>query len=206
VDAAAGTILDALDELGLSGNTLVLWTTDHGDGLACHGGHFDKRSYMPEEMIRIPMAVRWPGRIAPGRTSQRLVGNLDVAPTILDAAGLDFPNPIDGASVLPICMNPSSQWRDDLMCETHGHGENVLGRLVVTDRYKYVHNWGDMDELYDLREDVFEMNNLVENAAHQGALGEMRERLVKWRKQTNDNPETPDSPWNKWLRNQNKPK
>ncbi|MCX7011389.1 MAG: sulfatase-like hydrolase/transferase [Candidatus Sumerlaeota bacterium] len=199
VDAAAGMILDALDALGLAENTFVLWTTDHGDCVACHGGHFDKRSYMPEELLRIPMAVRWPGRVASGQTSGRLVSNLDVAPTILDAAGLGFGNPIDGASVLPVCMDPSADWRDDLLCETHGHAEDVLGRLVVTERYKYVHNEGDMDELYDLRNDVYELNNLIDSSAHRDVLADMRERLAKWRERTKDHPEAPDSPWSRWL-------
>ncbi|MCX7015418.1 MAG: sulfatase-like hydrolase/transferase, partial [Candidatus Sumerlaeota bacterium] len=178
--------LDALEELGLAENTVILWTTDHGDALACHGGHFDKRSYMPEEMVRIPMALRWPGRIAAGQTSQRLVGTLDVAPTLLDAAGLSFSQPVDGASVLPLCFDSSSPWRDAYLCETHGHAENVVGRLVVADRYKYIATQGQMHELYDLQEDPYEMNNLIDAPAHQGILADMQARLASCQRETND--------------------
>lgn len=186
VDAAGGLILDALDELGLADNTLVLWTTDHGDGLACHGGHFDKRSYMPEEMVRIPMAVRWPGGVEPGQVSNRLVSNLDVAPTILDAAGLRFQDEVDGASLIPLCTGQDSEWREAVMCETHGHGEEHIGRLVVTERYKYVANRGQMDELYDLDEDPYEMVNLIDDSAHSDVLSEMRARLSEWQRRTQD--------------------
>ncbi|MGD8240211.1 MAG: sulfatase-like hydrolase/transferase [Armatimonadota bacterium] len=186
VDAAGGMILDALDELGLADNTLVLWTTDHGDALACHGGHFDKRSYMPEEMIRIPMAMRWPGRVAPGRVSQSLVSNLDVAPTILDAAGLGFADEVDGASLVPLGTDANADWREDVVCETHGHGEEHLGRAVVADRYKYVANKGQMDELYDLAEDPYEMVNLIADPACGDVLSDMQQRLSRWQEGTSD--------------------
>ena len=186
VDAAGGVILDALDELGLADNTLVIWTTDHGDALACHGGHFDKRSYMPEEMVRIPMAIRWPGVIPPGQKSTQLVSNLDVAPTILDAADLRFQDEVDGASLIPLCTGKASQWREDVMCETHGHGEEHIGRLVVTDRYKYVANRGQMDELYDLANDPYELVNLIDDPEHKDVPSEMKARLSEWQRKTAD--------------------
>ena len=186
MDAAGGRILDTLDELHLAENTLVIWTTDHGDALACHGGHFDKASYMPEEMVRIPMAVRFAGRIPPGQVSDRLVSNLDVAPTLLDAAGAAFETEIDGASLLPLCCGQSSPWRDDLMCQTHGHGEDHVGRLVVTDRYKYVANRGQMDELYELAADPYELRNLIGDPACKDVLVDMRRRLSAWQRKTGD--------------------
>jgi arylsulfatase A-like enzyme len=189
VDAASGLILDALDELGLTENTFVIWTTDHGDALACHGGHFDKASYMPEEMMRVPMAVRWPGRIPPGQTSDRLVSLIDVAPTILDAAGTHFDNRIDGTSLLPLCEGRAAAWRTDLMAETHGHGENVEGRMLVNDRYRFVATRGQMHELYDLVDDPYELCNLVEDPAFAGTLEDCRQRLRVWQQMTHDEEE-----------------
>ncbi len=188
VDAAGGMILDALDELSLSDNTIVIWTTDHGDALACHGGHFDKASYMPEEMMRVPMAARWPGTIGSGQTSEKLVSLIDVAPTILDAAGAQFNNPVDGTSLVPISTG-SGKWRDDLMSETHGHGQDVQGRLLVTGRFKYIATRGQLHELYDLDADPYEMNNLINDPAHAAVLDEMRQRLRTWQKQTSDKDE-----------------
>jgi arylsulfatase A-like enzyme len=186
VDEAGGRILDALDRLGLAENTLVLWTTDHGDGLACHGGHFDKRSYMPEEMVRVPLALRFPGRIAAGQKTDALASNIDLAPTFLDAAGLAFEAPADGRSLLPLAAGSGRGWREDLVCETHGHMEEHIGRLVVTGRWKYVANRGQLDELYDLEKDPYELRNLAGDAGHAAVVRDMKARLASWRAKSGD--------------------
>ena len=72
VDAAGGLVLDKLEQLGLAENTLVIWTADHGDGLASHGGRFDKGSYLTEEVMRVPLAMRWPGQIPADQVSEAL--------------------------------------------------------------------------------------------------------------------------------------
>jgi arylsulfatase A-like enzyme len=186
MDEAAGLILDQLDRLGLSENTLVIWTTDHGDAVACHGGHFDKSSYMPEELIRIPMALRYPGVVPAGQVSERLVSNIDLAPTFLDAAGTAFERPVDGTSLLPLAANPDAPWRTEIVSETHGHGEDALGRALVCERYKYIFNENDMDELYDLLNDRYEMNNLIDSAEHRDVLEQMRGKFQAWRDATGD--------------------
>ena len=186
VDAAGGKVLDALDELGFRQNTLVIWTTDHGDAVACHGGHFDKGAYMPEEMIRVPLAVRFPGRVEAPGVCDRLVSNLDVAPTLLDAAGLSFSSPVDGTSLLPLCRGEADRWRDSLLCETFGHHLPHVGRAIVTDRYKYVANRDDADELYDLRDDPFELHNLIHDPQHAGAITDLRAELVRWQRAAGD--------------------
>ncbi len=186
IDQAGGKILNTLEELGLAENTLIVWASDHGDALACHGGHFDKAYYMPEEMVRVPMAIRYPGRIPAGQKSEELVSNIDLAPTFLDVAGTAFNEPIDGQSLLPLCSQQVNKWREDLMCETHGHVVSHLGRLIVTDRYKYVWNDGDMDELYDLKEDPYELKNLIFDNSHAQILSDMKTRLKNWRQKTGD--------------------
>lgn len=185
VDAAAGMVLDALDELGLAENTLVIMSTDHGDAVACHGGHFDKASYMPEEMIRIPMAMRYPKRVPEGEKSTAFVSNLDIGPTILAAAGLKYPQAVDGRSLLDL-FQTGDPWRDAIVCETHGHWGNHLGRALITPDYKFIFNEYQLNELYCLKSDPWELNNLAVKEAYQPLVGEMIERLRRWAKETGD--------------------
>ena len=79
-----------------------------------------------------------------------------------------------------------ADWRQSLMCETHGHLEDHLGRLVVTDQFKYVGNQNDMDELYDLQNDPYEMSNLVHDSGHQSTLASMKSELKVWQAKTHD--------------------
>jgi len=188
-DAAAGLILDTLESAGLAENTVVVWGTDHGDGLACHGGHFDKGSYMAEEVLRVPLAMRWPGGIRPGQVSHRLVSLLDIGPTFVDLAGTDFPHPTDGTSLLPVCTGDATEWREDLMCETHGYGDDVVGRTVVTDRYKYTATSGQMHELYDLAADPYQLDNRIDAPESVEIREDLQRRLRAWQESTGD-PET----------------
>lgn len=189
IDAAGGMIIDKLHELGLDKNTLIVWTSDHGDGLACHGGHFDKGSYMCEEVLRIPLAMKWNGIISPGQVRSELVSTIDFPVTLLDAAGLKYTeNEVDGESILPLVTEKSSQWREDLMSETqgHGYGDDTMARAVRYQDWKYIITKDDIEELYNLKEDPFELKNLAENEEYQAVLKDMQERLQKWQKTTND--------------------
>jgi arylsulfatase A-like enzyme len=186
MDEAIGKILDKLKELGLEENTMIIWTSDHGDALASHGGHFDKDVYLPEEMIRIPFFIRFPGKIPEGIASEKLVSNIDVAPTILDAAGTRFSEPVHGRSVLSIFEEAQNQWREDLMCETNGHITRHLGRALIYDGFKYIYNEDALDELYNLEEDPYELHNLIYNEKYKEILSEMKNRLETWRDKTND--------------------
>ncbi|MBN1640592.1 MAG: sulfatase-like hydrolase/transferase, partial [Anaerolineae bacterium] len=133
IDAAGGLILDKLEELGLAEQTMVVWAADHGDAIACHGGHFDKSSSMPEEVLRTPLAIRYPGRVPPGQVSGHLVSHVDLAPTLLDAAGTGGGAGMHGRSLLPVCAGRGAAWRDSLLFETYGHGygEEIVSRGVI---------------------------------------------------------------------------
>ncbi len=181
VDAAGGMVLDKLKELGLDENTIIIWTTDHGDAIACHGGHFDKDSHMAQEVMRVPMAMSWKNKIAPKQKNNDLVFTCDSPVTMLDAAGLKFGNRVDGRSLLDLALNRQDvpKWRDSLMCETYGHGYGVtiIGRMVVKGDYKYVCTENDLDELYDLKNDPYELKNLAVLPEYDGLKNEMRELL-----------------------------
>ena len=119
-DDAAGLVIDAIEELGLADNMLLFWTSDHGGLLGSHGGHFDKEAAMPEEVLRTPLAIRYPGVIKPGQKCEKLVSNIDYGPTILDAAGTKFIEKVDGSSLIPLFASPKAKWRKEIMTQTYG--------------------------------------------------------------------------------------
>ncbi len=187
VDAAFGDVLDTLDEMGLAEDTLVIMTADHGDLIASHGDLFNKDCLMVEETTRIPMALRWPKGIAAGSTSQALVSNLDLVPTVLAAAGADQQN-LDGQSLLDLARDPHQPGRDSLMCEHHGGFRlEHFQRMLRWQNYKYVAHLDDYDELYDLSEDPYELNNLVWDPGHGDVLHEVRGHLLNQMRSYQDN-------------------
>ena len=188
VDAAGGLVLDKLDELGLSDNTLVIWTADHGDGLASHGGRFDKGSYLTEEVLRVPLALRHPGRIPAGQVSGALTCGTDIAPTILDAAGVRFERPVDGESLLPLATGSAHRSRSSLLVETYGHGFGTieLGRAIVKDPYKLIVYQNHDGELYDLESDPFELVNLYQHPLYRETVIQLQAELQEWLRKTGD--------------------
>jgi arylsulfatase A-like enzyme len=109
--------------------------------------------------------------------------------TVLDAANTAFTkNAVHGRSLKPILGGDTSNWRDDLMAETfgHGYGSEVDVRMVVWDRWKFVHTMGDISELYNLEEDPYELKNLAQDPAARKYVKEGRERLLKWMTKTED--------------------
>jgi len=180
VDSCMGRMLDKLDELGLADDTLVIYTADHGDMIGAHGGLFDKGYMMVEETERVPLAVRWPGQVPAGVVSDAFVTNMDPVPTVLEAAGAEIPAPMDARSLLGLASDPDdANWPDDVMCTSHGHGVRCFQRLLRWGDYKYVAHLGDLDELYDLGDDPYEMTNRVDDPAMKEVLAEGRERLVR---------------------------
>lgn len=187
-DAAIGSILDALDESGAADNTIVIWCADHGDAVASHGGLWDKASTFTEEVARVPLAVRWPARFAGGRSVDQLVSNMDVTATMLGAAGVATPASMDSRSLLPLCeSNSDADWPDELICEHNGHGgEDILQRIIMHDRFKYVAALYDGDELYDLTEDPYELHNLIDVPEYREVKVDLRQRIIAHIERTND--------------------
>lgn len=189
VDAAGGLILNKLKELGLDKNTLIVWTADHGDSVASNGGHFDKGSHMCEEVMRIPLAMSWKGVIPPQTVCSELVETIDYPVTLLDAAGLAFDKPHSGRSLLGLFHGKVS-WREDMMCESfgHGHGEFHLSRLVRYRNYKlvYHHEESQINELYDLERDPYEMENLYDCREYIEVREDMLTRMKRLMRETGD--------------------
>ena len=187
-DDALGRILYKLDELGLAENTIVVYTVDHGGALCSNGELVDKGWMMSDETMRIPMAVRWPGKVEAGSTSDAFVMNMDLVPTAQQAAGATVPAGTDGTSLLDLIQAPATTpWRDDIMLEHHGHyGETHFQRQLRWGNYKYVAHLDDLGELYDIEADPFETRNLINDEALRPVLTEMQNRLKRWMAEHDD--------------------
>lgn len=177
VDDAAGLIVRAVDELGLGDNTVIIWTSDHGDAFASHGGMFDKGSFMTEETIRIPLIIRMPGVKG---FSDALVNTDDIAPTILDIAGTSFHSEVDGRSLLPILEGNADSIRDSMMLESFGQGyrDRTKVRCLLKGRYKYCITEDDIDEMYDLEADPYEMDNIAYDTRFGSIAASLRAELL----------------------------
>lgn len=177
IDEQIGRILDALEASGQAGDTLVAFTSDHGDMMGAH--HMWSKSWMPyEEIYRMPLVVRLPG--AAKGVCHRLVQTHDLPHTFLDLLGLPPLPYADGRSLKPLLSDPAGPgWEDAVLSVGYGCEFFVTQRLLVTGRYKYVFNGFDFDELYDLQEDPGEMRNLIDEPGLGGVRSELRAKLYE---------------------------
>ena len=131
IDDSLGAVLNKLEEAGVADNTIVLFLSDHQSRgkLTVHEGN------------RAPGIIRWPGRIKPGSVEERIVSNIDMRPTLLEAAGAEAADLVDGQSWLPIIGNPKTVWRDSLLLETS------YSRAVVSKDWKYIAHRPPLDVL-----------------------------------------------------------
>jgi arylsulfatase A-like enzyme len=182
VDDNVGRVLDYLEEIGLSENTLVVYTSDQGFYLGEHGW-FDKR-FMYEESFRTPLLMQWPGKIPEGITSDKLVSNLDFAQTFLDLADIPAPYRMQGRSLVPLMMgNTPEDWRDYLYYHYYEFPAVHSVRKhegVTSERYKLMHFYELNEwELYDLEADPTEMNNIYNDSSYDSIKTAMTDRLKR---------------------------
>lgn len=179
VDTQIGRLLDALEQTGQAGNTIVVCTTDHGDMVGNHRMWI--KGWIPyEECYRVPMIARWPGHIAAGSKTEGLVQTHDLAHTYIQAAGAKALPYADGSALQPLFADPmSNAWQDQIMCAYYGGEFLYTQRIAITKRFKYVFNGFDIDEMYDLENDPGEMRNVVEDHSYAAFTDDMRARLYE---------------------------
>ena len=190
VDDNVGRVLDLLDREGLTENTIVVYTSDNGFFLGEHG-LYDKR-LMYEPSIRIPLLVRYPARIPAGSVDRsHMVLNVDVAPTLLQLAGIPVPLTLHGRSMLPLMRRSDVPWRDAFLYEYYEYpaGHCVRkNRGIRTERWKLIHFFEQPEEweLYDLAGDPEETKNLARDPAHSATLGALKSRMAELRRELQD--------------------
>jgi arylsulfatase A-like enzyme len=178
VDESVGRVLEYLEDHGLDENTIVVYTSDQGFYLGEHG-LFDKR-FMYEEAMRTPLMVRYPPEIEANSKTERLVQNLDIAPTLLDVAGISVPGDFQGMSLRTIWQEEDAQWRDALYYHYYEKGFGATPHYGIrTQRYKLIHFYDVVDswEYYDLEKDPYEMENLYLNPDYEQEIQELKAKL-----------------------------
>ena len=200
VDRNVGRVLAELDKAGLSRNTIVVYSADQGFYLGEHGW-FDKR-WAYEESLKMPLIIRWPGKVKPGTRCAAMVQNIDYAPTLLEAAGLSTNWDVHGISLLPLLTQGGATpkgWRDTIyyryMDGGHGVAQHSAIRtndfkLLYFDRPRNEAEQNSRWELFDLRNDPQELSNLAADRVHAQKLKSLKDRFASTRKfydDTNEN-------------------
>jgi arylsulfatase A-like enzyme len=189
-DRNVGAVWQELERQHLAEDTAILLSSDHGFFLGEH--HLYDKRLMYEPSIRVPMMLRYPGQVKAGISSDKMVLNLDMAPTLLEIAGVPVPSDMQGKSMLPLAEEkPNVAWRKDWLYEYYEYPgfENVRPcRGVRTERYKLIHFFLEPQEfeLYDLQSDPEEKNNLYGKPGFEELTSHLKERLAALRAETHD--------------------
>lgn len=198
LDWNVGRLLQTLDSLNLTRNTIVVFTSDHGDMMLSHGQHYKRRPQ--EESSRVPFLIRYPRYIPGGRTCTGLASCIDIVPTLLDLMGLESPNKTEGLNLAGFLKAKARYPRHSAVfmeCPKFGCRDYDPGlyaplpwRAVRTEKHKAV--WLKakktmrLVQFFDLSEDPFEMHNLAESSKHSSPAGQLKELLASWIRQTDD--------------------
>ena len=184
LDENVGRVLDYLEKNDMLENTVIIYTSDQGFYMGEHGW-FDKR-FMYEESFSTPLVMRLPSKFKRKGEIKEMVQNIDFAPTMLALAGTEIPSDIQGISLLPLLTSEKSpaNWRKSLYYHYYEYpGEHAVKRHygVRTERYKLIHFYNDIDswELYDLQNDIHEMNNLYGNPEYDGIVADLKSELKR---------------------------
>jgi len=177
VDAQIGRLLDALDSLGLSDNTIVVFWSDHGYHLGEHGLWFKQSCF--EESAKCPLIISVPGLKSAGKTCRRTVELVDIYPTLADLTGLTPPPGLEGFSLQPLLKKPTAKWDHPAYTQVQ-RGQNP-GHSVRTEKWRYT-EWGSGKlgvELYDEVNDPNELKNLAVDPQYANIVNEMKAILKK---------------------------
>ena len=202
VDESLGAVIKTLEKIGELDNTVIIYSSDNGYFMGEHTYKDKRLAY--ENSIRVPMIIRYPKLIKKNSEIDEQCLNIDLAPTILDLAGINKPNYMQGESMLGLITGKGNRkWRKSILFEYYVDdawpyaGPDQLA--VRTDRYKLVDNFldNDIDELYDLINDPGEMNNLINDKKYDKIEAELRDESKRLQKKYKYNP---DRDW--WLKTQ----
>ena len=184
MDSCVGRVLDLLRKHRLEDDTIVVYTSDHGEMLNQHG-LFAKQTFY-EGAAHIPCLLRTPGSARAGKPVARITQHIDLIATLFDLVGVPTPSYVQGRSMTPLLANPDDRsWEDVAYCEmravegpSRNLGRTQIRRMTRTEQYKYCFHPDGKHELYDVREDPGEARNLVDDAKYAKVAGELRGQML----------------------------
>ncbi len=188
-DREIGRILQVLRERGLENDTIIVFTSDHGEGMAAH--RWVAKLALWENPVSVPLIVSWPGVTPTGVVDgTHLVSGVDILPTLCDYAQVSLQAPCTGISLRPWIENPTTPGRPFVVCEFTADRKDLSkqGRMLRTARYKYVAYSGvqPSEMLFDMETDPGETRNMVHDSASTQTLAHHRRLLCEWTENTND--------------------
>lgn len=189
VDEQIGQILKALEDTGFAGDTLIIFSSDHGDGHSAH--QLVQKTFMYDETTRVPFLISMPGVTKQDYVDERHVvsNGLDFYATVCDFAGVDLPDGMNGCSLRPLLSGSNDvEWTNHIVVETRFGQSDSEARMVRTERYKYmVYGWGAYrEQLFDMEKDPGEMVNLAVYSKYDSVLQHHRNLLRAWCEKTGD--------------------
>jgi arylsulfatase A-like enzyme len=192
-------VLQTLEQTKASDNTVVIFTSDHGDMCGSHR-MMDKHYILYDDVVKVPLIIKYPGMAPMGHVCEQFVYNmLDLPPTLLDFVQLPAPSFFVGRSLVPLLNYEFvSDWRTEVVSTYNGQQFGLYTqRMLRTDKWKYIWNTTDVDELYDLEQDPHELTNLIYDPSCLDLIKEFRRLLYERLLEEGDG-----LVLNEWMRNQ----
>jgi arylsulfatase A-like enzyme len=192
LDAQIGKLIEQMESRGLMENTMIIFLSDNGYFLGNHG--LGNKLTMHEESVRIPFFIYWDQLKKKSVHTDALISSIDLFPTILELAGAELPEYCQGVSLNPLLSGSSAYIREYVVSESVGVGGS-LGhghRMVVTDEWKYMLSDVGDEALFHLRNDLYELDNLVNNQQRIKIVNKLKKNLAQWKELTGDEKKIPD--------------
>lgn len=192
VDAAVGRILDAVRRCGVEKNTIIVFTSDHGDMMGSH--RLITKGFQFEEAVRVPLIIKIPGHPRSGSIIREPVSQIDLVPTLLDFMGKPIPEGLDGYSLKPFLNGEGEIQEKNVFIEWFPHNTLYRSRsdeidhpvitVITPDGWKY--NWSSFGqhELYDLNDDPLESKNLARRRSHHSLIKKLQREIERWKART----------------------
>jgi len=183
IDEEVGKVLKALAGSEVADNTVVIYTTDHGENMGEHGLWW--KNCMYQNASRVPLIINWPARWKGGQRRTKTCSHVDVVQTIAEVGGADVPGDWNGESMVRWLDDPAAEWRDIAVSEYYAHNIASGYAMLRMGKYKYVYhtvadkNHGSQRELYDLEADPGEFNNLAGRSEYENQVRAMHAALVE---------------------------